>query len=102
MSPRKEEDIIRIFDRSHLDLECPFPDCSDQFLINNAGLFYLKRFSIESKKIHTPRLQELVGQKKTIREMHNATKHKSQVQAQTSNISFIVDSILYNLLKSNT
>lgn len=91
MNPISEvKKIIRSLEEGKLYAECPCPDCGEQFLLKDAGLFYLDDFSPEAKELYQQQLEELKEREKSIRELRKAIK-KSQISAQASNIGFILE-----------
>lgn len=92
MNSRKEaKNIISNLEKSHLYAECPCPDCNEQFLIRDAGLFYLDDFSREAANLYEKQLKELKEREKEIRGMRGDIKKKSQVGAQSSNVGKILE-----------
>lgn len=90
-SKKEAKRIIQILETSHLYAECPCPDCGGQFLLGDAGLFYLDDFSSEAEKLYQQRIEELKEYEKKIRKMRKKIKQTSQIGAEATNIGFLLE-----------
>jgi predicted Holliday junction resolvase-like endonuclease len=92
MNTKKEaREIIRTLEDNQSYAECPCPDCGEQFLLRDAGLFFLDDFSPEAEKLYQQRIEELKEYEKKIREMRKKIQKTSQIGAEATNIGFLLE-----------
>jgi len=71
--------------------ECPCPDCGEQFLLRDAGLFYLNDFSPEAERLHQQKREELKEYESVIKKMRKKIAETSQRSAEATNIGFLLE-----------
>jgi len=83
--------IIRLLEEGNLYAQCPCPECGEQFLLKDSGLFYLDDFSQQAKDLYQQELKKLKEQEQEIKDARKAIKKTSKVGAQAVNIGFLLE-----------
>lgn len=92
MNPKNEaKKIIESLRDNHLYAVCPCPDCQKEFLLRDAGLFYLDNFTEEGKELYQTQLDEIKQYDKDIRERRRQIKLTSKVGAEAVNIGMLLE-----------
>jgi len=92
MNARNEASkIIHLLEEGNLYAECPCPECSQQFLLKDSGLFYLDDFSQQAKGLYQQELKKLKEQEQEIKNLRKAMKLTSRTGAQAVNIGFLLE-----------
>jgi len=83
--------IIHLLEEGNLYAQCPCPECGQQFLLKDSGLFYLDDFSQQAKDLYQQELKKLKEQEQETKDMRKAIKKTSKTGAQAVNIGFLLE-----------
>jgi predicted Holliday junction resolvase-like endonuclease len=92
---KRAEEVIRTLEGGGFFAECPC--CDERVSLRECSLFYLDDFNDEAREIYGQYLEDLKARRLDLRERRQHISKSSQIQAQATNVGFILERLAPSL-----